>query len=144
MTQDPYLKQVFPKPPMVAFRRAKNLKDHLIRAKVPPLSQGRPKRILNGMTPCNKPVCETCPYVKKITAFKGPFSKNQVILNSPMNCLTKNVVYCIQCSKCQQIYIGQTSRELKERFSEHKTSVRTFQKMLLGTTSMDQATVWPT
>ena len=36
MTQDPYLKEVFPEPPMVAFRRAKNLKDILIKAKVPP------------------------------------------------------------------------------------------------------------
>ena len=32
MTKDPYLKQVFPSPPMVAFRRAKNLKDKLVKA----------------------------------------------------------------------------------------------------------------
>ena len=49
-----------------------------------------------------------------------------------MNCLSKNVIYCIQCKKCQQIYIGQTSRELKTRFSEHKTAVRTFQKNTIG------------
>ena len=49
-----------------------------------------------------------------------------------MNCLTKNVVYCIQCTKCQQIYIGQTSRKIKERFGEHKTSVRTCQKTAIG------------
>ena len=87
MTQDPYLKEVFPQPPMVAFRRAKNLKDHLIRAKIPPVPPLRPKRIVNGMTACNKPLCETCPYVQKLQKFKGPFSKNEVILNAPMNCL---------------------------------------------------------
>ena len=137
MSTDPYLKKVFPKPPMVAFRRPKNLKDHLIRAKLPPLPQVRQRRILNGMTACNRAVCETCPYVQKINTFKGPFSKKQVVLNSPMNCLSKNVIYCIQCKKCQQIYIGQTCRPLKERFSEHNTSVRTCQKMQLGTISMD-------
>jgi len=132
MIQDPYLKKVFPQPPMVAFRRAKNLKDHLIRAKIPPLPPVREKRILNGMTACNKPLCETCPFVQKVNKFKGPFSKNEVVLNAPMNCLSKNVIYCIQCKKCQQIYIGQTSRELKTRFSEHKTAVRTFQKNTIG------------
>ena len=37
-----------------------------------------------------------------------------------------NVVYCLQCNKenCKQIYVGQTQRTLKERFGEHKTSVR--------------------
>ena len=132
MIQDPYLKKVFPHPPMVAFRRAKNLKDQLIRAKIPPLPPVRQKRIVNGMTACNKPLCETCPFVQKVNKFKGPFSKNEVVLNAPMNCLSKNVIYCIQCKKCQQIYIGQTSRELKTRFSEHKTAVRTFQKNTIG------------
>ena len=74
----------------------------------------------------------TCPYVEKITTFKGPFSKSQVNLNYPMNCLSKNLIYCIQCSKCQQIYVGQTSRSLKERFCEHKNSVRTNQKNTIG------------
>ena len=141
MTQDPYLKEVFPQPPMVAFRRAKHLKDHLIRAKIPPVPPLRPKRIVNGMTACNKPLCETCPYVQKVQKFKGPFSKNEVILNAPMNCLSKNVIYCINCKKCQQIYIGQTSRQLKDRFSEHKTSVRNSKKKRLGTTLMAQVIV---
>ena len=97
--------------------------------KSPPL---RPKRIVNGMTACNKPLCETCPYIQKLHKFKGPFSKNEVTLNAPMNCLSTNVIYCINCKKCQQIYIGQTSRQLKDRFSEHKTSVRTSQKNAIG------------
>ena len=66
MTQDPYLKEVFPEPPMVAFRRAKNLKDILIKARVPPSKPAREKRVVKGMTPCNKPNCETCPYIKKM------------------------------------------------------------------------------
>ena len=132
MVKDPYLKQVFPKPPMVAFRRAKNLKDKLIRAKVPPIPPMRPKRIIKGMSSCNKPLCETCPFVKKIHTFEGPFNKSQVKLNSAMDCLTENLVYCLQCKKCNQIYIGQTGRSLKERFGEHKTSVRTNQNNAIG------------
>ena len=35
MTLDPYLKQVFPEAPLVAYRRQKSLREHLIRAKGP-------------------------------------------------------------------------------------------------------------
>ena len=35
MSQDPYLKEVFPLPPIVAYIRPANLKDKLIRARIP-------------------------------------------------------------------------------------------------------------
>ena len=53
MTRDPYLKKVFPEPPMVAFRRPKNLRDILIKAKVPPTQKEKPRRQLKGMKACN-------------------------------------------------------------------------------------------
>ena len=58
MTKDPYLKQVFEAPPLIAYRRPKNLKELTIRAKVPPLAPSRPKRKIPGMTKCNR--CPTC------------------------------------------------------------------------------------
>ena len=33
--QDPYLSEVFEQPPFTAFRRQRNIRDHLIRGKVP-------------------------------------------------------------------------------------------------------------
>ena len=35
-TQDPYLQEVFPEPPLIAYKRQKNISDYIIRAKVPP------------------------------------------------------------------------------------------------------------
>ena len=70
MVDDPYLKTVFPKPPMVAFRRTTSLKKKLVKAKVPP-PPTREKRKLTGMKKCNKPSCETCPYVKSGNKFKS-------------------------------------------------------------------------
>ena len=48
-----------------------------------------------------------------------------VQLSSTLSCAITNIVYSLLCSKenCQQIYIGQTKRQLKECFGEHKTSV---------------------
>ena len=60
---------------------------------------------------------------------------NSVInLNTALNCTSSNVVYCLQCNKtnCRQIYIGYTTRELKERFFKHKSSVRTKNKNTIG------------
>ena len=34
VNQESYLKQVFPEPPMTAFRRQQNIRGHLVRAKV--------------------------------------------------------------------------------------------------------------
>ena len=44
MHQDPYLADVFPLPPLVAYRRPPNIRDKLIRAKVPELLPGRPRK----------------------------------------------------------------------------------------------------
>ena len=51
------LKRVFPKAPMVAYRRAKNLKDHLVKAKVS--SKRRSARLKTGYGRCNEG-CKLC------------------------------------------------------------------------------------
>lgn len=38
--------------------------------------------------------------------------------------LESNVIYKIPCSQCEGVYIGQTSRYLKTRISEHKRSIK--------------------
>ena len=53
MKQDPYLAEVFPLPPLVAYKRPPNIKDKLIRAKVPEQPPLRPKRNLTGIKKCN-------------------------------------------------------------------------------------------
>ena len=45
-----YLADCFPEPPLTAYRRPNNLREYIIRAKVPPPPETRPKRILKGMT----------------------------------------------------------------------------------------------
>ena len=124
--KDPYLKEVFPSPPMVAFRRAQNLKDKLVKAKVPPPPSKREKRNLPGIKSCNKGLFETCPFVKQCKEFKSHFNKKSVKLNTALDCTSSNIVYCLLCnkSKCNQFYIGQTSQQLRERFSDHKSSVK--------------------
>ena len=122
-SQDPNMGEVFPKPPLVAFKRQKNIKDYVIRAKVPPLNQVKLKRNKSGMKRCGQS-CPMCPYVKE-----GQFIKNNRAtwkISSKVNCSTQNIIYLIECNKerCKKRYIGETERSLKERFIEHKQYVK--------------------
>ena len=53
MKADPHLAETFPLPPLVAYKRPANIRDKLIRSKVPPKAPLRPKRETPGMVPCN-------------------------------------------------------------------------------------------
>ena len=65
VTRDQHLKEVFPEPPLTGYKRQRNLRDMLIRAKVPEKPKTYPQRNLKGMSKCNKPYCRTCPYIKE-------------------------------------------------------------------------------
>ena len=115
---DPHLKEVFPKPPMIAYKRQRNIRDFTVRAKVPPPKKTYEKRVLCGMKRCNKQ-CPACPFILegkeiKSDTFTWKFRK-------ALNCESQNVIYLIECSKdhCKQRYIGETGRFFKKRISQH-------------------------
>ena len=119
MSKDPKMKAVFPKPPMVAWRRPKSLKDKLVKTKVPE-QQNRPQRKSHGMRKCNKNGCLTCPYVMEIHQVQSKNTGKTVKINSLCYCESKGIVYYIQCKNCLEEYIGQTGRSLAKRFEEHR------------------------
>ena len=108
MVKDPYLAETFPQPPMVAYRRPENLRDKLIRSKVPQPQPSRPKRKLPGTTKCNR--CPLCPFVKVGKAVKSTASNKTVNINEPVNCQTRNAIHCINCKKCSMQYIRKCER----------------------------------
>ena len=63
---DPYLKEVYPEPPLIAYKRQKNMRETLVRARVAP---ARHIRLINGMTKCNK--CLACSHIKEGTTMDG-------------------------------------------------------------------------
>ena len=116
MIQDPYMAEVFPNPPLVAYTRPKNIRDKLIRAKLPPKT--RPKRKIPGMRKCNKN-CKICPYVNSCKLVKSTYTSKVVHLAREYHCQTKNLVYLVHCTKCNDQYIGETKKTLEDRFNQH-------------------------
>ena len=119
---DPHLAEVFPLPPLTAYRRPENIKNKLIRSKIPKESL-REKRILPGMKKCPKN-CAICPYVAQGKTVKSNATSHTHDIETAVNCQSSNIVYCISCLHCNMQYIGETGNTLAKRFGQHKGYVR--------------------
>ena len=117
---DPRLKEVFQQPPLVAYKRNKNLKDMLIRSKVPKPNNSRPKRKLTGMKKCGK--CVTCPFVKESKKVKSTATNFYKEINQSVDCNSDNIIYMIECGKnnCREQYVGCSEQQFKIRMGQHR------------------------
>eukprot|EP00061_Rhincodon_typus_P012540 g38338.t1 len=75
--------------------------------------------------------CYTCPYTSPLTSIQG--TKQTFHIRQGFTCTSVNLVYCICCSRCGLLYIGETKQRLRDRFVEHLLSVRNKQQHLLVT-----------
>ena len=51
----------------------------------------------------------------------GP--KRSIKITDHFTCTSANVMYCITCTLCKKLYIGETGRRLGDRFREHLRDV---------------------
>ena len=97
-------RNIFNKPPLKAFRHAKNLKDLLVS-----LPQNLPALVTGPFA--------TRPYVNSSTITTP---KRHVNIKGHFSCITEHVVYCLSCTKCPlTVYIGETGCRSVDRFREH-------------------------
>ena len=122
MVKDPRMMEIFPKPPLVAYKRPKNIKDTLIRSKMPERGATKPKRTLKGMHKCGS--CRTCQFVQTGKLVRAKATSEVVEINTNVSCRDSNVVYLINCNRCGEQYIGETEKTLHTRFSQHQSYVK--------------------
>ena len=117
LSTDPETGGIFPAPPLVSYRPNKNLRDSLLHS-----TSGSQRPLDAGSFPCRRPRCQTCQYITSQTVLHGPKSSHTI--QNRFTCHSENVVYCIICRRCISMYIGESGRRLRERFSEHLRSNR--------------------
>jgi hypothetical protein len=133
VSEYPELKRVMSAPPRICYRRPKNLRDILVRAKVPPPSSVKPLRQKQGFKRCMNSRCQCCPFTVNTKTHSSLYSKKSWSIQSPVDCNTNNCVYAVTCKKgghsgaacgteCQ--YVGLTTRKAKVRWGEHKSSAK--------------------
>ena len=93
------------------------MRDNLVRSA---LRQNLPAPA--GTFSCSRARCYTCSFLNSATSISGP--KSNFVIRHNFTCTSSNIIYCISCSKCCKLYIGETGRRLSDRFAEHLRSVR--------------------
>ena len=74
-----------------------------------------------GTFKCARSRCKTCFFIVNTSKISGP--KRSVKITDRFTCTSANVIYCITCTLCNKLYIGETGRRLGDRFREHLRDV---------------------
>ena len=103
VTPDAQHCKVFPEVPFVSFKRAKSLKDLLVRAKVP-----MEKEKYGKSCGCQRKRCEVCTFLEEKNTFTNKEGSNTYKIRESLhlNCNSENVIYLITCTKCKKQYVG--------------------------------------
>jgi len=122
ISDDPSLQDKFRDPPLFVSRRGPNLRNRVVKACI----KSAPTQTLlaplkDGNYPCGN--CAQCNNTHKTYNFKHPRSGKSYNVKGMITCKTKNVIYILRCP-WDMVYVGKTTRCLKQRISEHKSSIR--------------------
>lgn len=117
---DPYLREVMPESPSIAFRKAPTIKDKIVRSHLPSKKSNTWLSLSAGNYRCGN--CNHCDNMVKTNMFRDVTSDLEFKIRSFINCNTSFVVYRLECP-CGCFYIGMTTRKLKIRLSEHKNAI---------------------
>ena len=115
------LKQAIPNPPLVAFRRPKNLRDLLVRAKLE--TSVLPTN--TGNIPCGRRRCKCCYEIMTTSSFRSHNTGRRYNIRSNITCKSRNLVYLISCKRCGLQYVGETENPLHIRMNGHRSDIRT-------------------
>ena len=123
---NPNLAEIFQSPPILAFRRKKNLRD-IIGTKL--IENGKVKRkftnqIQGKSTPClanNRTLC--CKQVLHTTTFRTNQTNRIFQIYHYLNCKSKYVIYLLECTKCKIQYAGKAETEFNIRLNNHRKDV---------------------
>jgi hypothetical protein len=68
--------------------------------------------------PCGQSRCKTCNNMETTCHFRDKG------LTHNLDCASANVIYAITCKNCQEVYIGETARPLRDRMNNHRSDIR--------------------
>ena len=115
---------------MKGYRRPKNLRDIIIRAKTTnpwdvPIA---PKTKKPGDDPderaCTKRNCRYCVTINLGGRIHCPITNTFYTTIRKCNCKSNNLIYAIKCKVCTKTYVGQTKRGLYSRLCEHFRNIQ--------------------
>ena len=121
-TRFPSFKETFPEPPIVSYRRPKNIYENL--------SQKPISKSYGYSMPCTtsnkrgrgRP-CKLCQHMGHTNNIYNTKSGKTSLIEGG-TCQSKNVIYGAECTKHHLLYIGYTSNTLNIRFNNHRNDTK--------------------
>ena len=118
-------RELFQDLPRVAFRRPKNLKDHLVRAKLYQLDES-PKGCSGDCIKCRSD-CQIGPFLETTSTFRSRYIDYMYNIRvGPLHCNSKMVIYLMTCKTCGIQYVGKSFPPFRARFNNYKTKYRKY------------------
>ena len=111
------MKEVVPNPPLVTNWWPKKLKDLLVRVSLkPPLQQHE------GGIRCGRPRRKSCMHVRTGITFKSAMTSENFHVPITTSRKTSNIVYLIQCQKCNKQHLGKTVNPLHLGMNSYRSN----------------------
>ena len=108
-----------PEIPIIAYRRTRNLRDILVRARLKnPNNTKQP-----GFYRCGDKRCKTCEYTNDTKSITSSATKRTYDIRQHITCKTRNVIYLITCKRCQKQYTGKTDQKFHKRFNGTRSDI---------------------
>ena len=120
------------KPPMIGWRKARTLKDYLVRAKI---NNNGSKESKSAR--CNGKRCQVCHCIEETCEVEDADGNKYDIQKGVINCNADFTVYKFHCSSCSKQYIGSNITDFRHRFNKYKSAFRKIFKSV-KTTNVNQ------
>ena len=117
LSSDKTLNDRFQLPPRFTHKRATSLRDRFVKAD----TYSRPDPVITGNFPCRS--CTSCSHMVKTNNFHDSHTGKNYKIKSLITCNSSNLIYLLFCP-CKKYYVGQTSRKLKIRLTEHRSNIK--------------------
>ena len=121
--------QLFTNKPVVANKRVKNIREHLVRANLnyPPLEATQGSTTYDNENVCTRRTCPICSLLQRNSHFKSSYTRRQYRHPKPtlpQQLELTNVVYLLTCRSCDFQYVGETKRSTNIRIKEHIADIK--------------------
>ena len=120
LQSDENLSTCFSAPPLLSYRRPRNLRDLLVHT----TCKNPDHRVHSaaGSYKCEHARCMTCATIVNLTRIELKSESRPI--HGHFTCETRALVYLITCSSCNAVYVGKTGQKLRERLNGHRADIR--------------------
>ena len=115
------LSLIFNKPPLVAYRRPKSLRDRLVRSRF--VNETPQNFIPKGFRACERTKCSWCKKINQTTTFTSPNNNKTFTIFHTMDCQSSWIIYIIECNICKHQYIGKSETAFNLRLNNHRNHI---------------------